>query len=126
MNYKKHTFLFKRAWLLVGMISFLITQPVMASPEQERVYLLQLLHQIDAMQFTVLAAEKEQSKTARIQFHYSAYRDAAGQRHNGVKEDLQLIRAGIAAQLEHSEIEPRGVPPLSGDYQAENQESDTP
>ena len=53
-----------------------IFQSAMASPEQERVYLLQLIHQIDAMKPTLLAAQQEQSKTARVQFHYTSYQDA--------------------------------------------------
>ena len=72
----------------------------MASPEQERVYLLQLIHQIDAMKPTLLAAQQEQSKTARVQFHYTSYQDAQGQQHNGVWEDLQEIRAGIEEKIE--------------------------
>ncbi len=115
MKSRKHASLNWKTWLMASLIS-VITQSASASPEQERVYLLQLLHQIDAMQPTLLAAAKEQSKDARIQFHYTAYRDAEGQLHHGISEDLQLIRSGIEEQLNHSQIEPRSIPPVSGDY----------
>ncbi len=98
-------------FLVFGMI-----QSATASPEQERVYLLQLIHQMDAMKPTLLAAEKEQSKTARIQFHYTAYRDIHGQWHPGVWEDLQSIRSGIEEKLEHSPAEVRTIEPIQGDY----------
>ncbi len=107
------------AILLMG-----IFQSAMASPEQERVYLLQLIHQIDAMKPTLLAAQQEQSKTARIQFHYMSYHDAQGQQHNGVWEDLQAIRAGIEEKIKNNPIEPRTPEVINGDYRDKmNQES---
>jgi RAQPRD family integrative conjugative element protein len=93
-----------------------IIQSATASPEQERVYLLQLIHQMDAMKPTLLAAQQEQSKTARVQFHYTAYRDAQGQQHPGLWEDLQKIRAGVEEKLEHSPRELRTPEPVQGDY----------
>lgn len=93
-----------------------IAQMAIASPEQERVYLLQLVHQIDVMKPTLLAAEREQSKTLRIQFHYTAYRDAQGQWRPGVWEDLQKIRAGIEEKLENAPVDARTLEPVQGDY----------
>lgn len=105
----------KKIWL-IGLLMGLSLQTVMASPEQERVYVLQLLHQIDALEFTVLAAQKQQSPDARLQFHYTAYRDQERKLHNGVLEDLKLIRTGIAAHLSEYPEEPRRVVPIQGDY----------
>lgn len=108
-KFKKRGILF---FCLFGIISSAI-----ASPEQERVYLLQLIHQIDAMKPTLLAAQQEQSKTARVQFHYTAYRDITGQCHPGVWEDLQAIRAGIEEKLQKgSPAEVRTIEPVQGDY----------
>src|ERR1700678_3828017 len=101
---------------IINLLIVLSLQVAMASPEQERVYVLQLLHQIDALELTVLAAQKEQSPNVRIQFHYTAYRDQAGKLHNGVLEDLQLIHEGIAEHLSERSGEPRGVVPIQGDY----------
>lgn len=86
-----------------------------ASPEMERAYLLQLVHQIDAMQTTILAAEKEQSPEARTQFHYRAYR-VNGKSQNGVIEDLALIKVGIKEKLNSTVLEPRNIQPINGDY----------
>ncbi len=101
---------------LIGLLTLLSISVAMASPEQERVYTLQLLHQIDAIELTVLAAQKEQPFDARLQFHYTAFRDQEGELHNGVLEDLRLIRAGIAEHLSEKVAEPRRVVPLQGDY----------
>jgi RAQPRD family integrative conjugative element protein len=115
MKRKNHSFSLKVDFVVIGFLS-LATQCAQASAEQERVYLLQLLHQIDAMQSTVSAAAKEQSQDARIQFHYTAYRDKSGRLHNGVSEDLQLIRSGIEEQLDHASVEPKMILPINGDY----------
>jgi RAQPRD family integrative conjugative element protein len=101
---------------LIGLLTFLSLPVAMASPEQERVYDLQLLHQIDAIELTVLAAQKEHSFDTRLQFHYTAFRDQEGKLHNGVLEDLRLIRAGIAEHLSEKIREPRIVVPIQGDY----------
>ena len=105
---------------IINLLIVLSMQAVMASPEQERVYVLQLLHQIDDLELTVLAAQKEQSPNARIQFHYTAYRDQEGKLHNGVLEDLRFIRAGIEEQLSGPGVEPRIVMPIQGDYLADH------
>lgn len=102
--------------LLTGLVVVLVVQGAFASSEQERIYLLQLLCQIDAMQPTLLAAQKEQPKDARVQFHYTGYRDGDGQWHNGVSDDLKLIQTGIQEKLDHLSIEPRSVTPIKGDY----------
>lgn len=93
-----------------------IAQVAVASPEQERAHLLQLVHQIDAMKPTLLAAKRGQSKTVRNQFHYTAYQDAQGQWHPGVWEDLQKVRAGIEEKLDNTTVEARTPEPIEGDY----------
>ena len=103
-----------------------IFQSAIASPEQERVYLLQLIHQIDAMKPTLLAAQQEQSKTARVQFHYRSYHDAQGQQHNGIWEDLQAIRAGIEEKIKNNVSEPRIPEVISGDYMDKVNQEPTP
>lgn len=115
-NNQRKIILLRASACLIGFVSLiLLASSALATPEQERVYLLQLLHQIDALQPTLLAAEKAQDKTARVQFHYTAYQDASGQHHNGVKEDLQQIRSGIQAQLNSIAVEPRSLPPMDED-----------
>ncbi len=91
-----------------------------ASPEQERSYLVQLLNQLNAMTPLILAAEREQPKNLRIQFHYTAWHDAKGQLHNGLLEDVQAIKAGIRQKLDHTTVEPRALNVIRGDYLDKN------
>jgi RAQPRD family integrative conjugative element protein len=93
-----------------------ITSTSFASEKQEREYLLQLLNQLDAMQPLIIAAEKEQPKNLRVQFHYTKFKDSEGQIHNGLLEDIEAIRGGIKEKLNETQIEPRVVTPIAGDY----------
>lgn len=110
----------KKVWL-AGLLTVGFLSSALASPEQERMYLLQLLHQMDAMQSTLRAAQQAQSPADRVQFHYTAYRDAEGQKHHGILEDLQLIRAGIEEKLSGNDLQPRMIEPIEGDYLANGQ-----
>lgn len=114
----------KKVWL-TGLLTAGFLSSALASPEQERVYLLQLLHQMDAMQSTLRAAQQEQSPADRVQFHYTIYRDIEGQKHNGILEDLQLIRAGIEEKLSGNNLQPRMIEPIEGDYLANRQSTAT-
>lgn len=87
-----------------------------ASIEQERAYLVQLVNQLAAMTPLILAAQKEQPANTRVTFHYTAYRDATGQKHNGLLEDVQAIKQGIEEKLNAVSAEPRVVMPVQGDY----------
>ena len=103
--------------LLIGLT---LTTTCLASEAQERVYLIQMLNQLNAIQPLMIAAEKEQPKNQRIQFHYTQFRDSQGQLHNGLLEDIQAIKAGIEEKLNQVSIEPRTTAPIEGDYMPVN------
>lgn len=112
----------KKAVVLFGTLMLLFSNVQAATPsetsssEQERIYLVQLVNQLNAMLPTVKAAQRQQPRNARIQFHYSAYQDANGQAHNGLLEDRQTIKQGIEEKLDTVTVEPRVIQPIRGDY----------
>jgi RAQPRD family integrative conjugative element protein len=83
---------------------------------KEKMYLTQILNQIDAMQPLIIAAEKSQPSNTRIKFHYIRYRDSHGNLHNGLLEDIQAIKSGITQKLNDTSVEPRIITPIKGDY----------
>ena len=87
-----------------------------ATESQEKIYLTQILNQLDAMQPLIIAAKGAQPQNTRIQFHYTKYHDDKGKLHNGLLEDIQAIKAGITQKLNTTGIEPRIVAPIKGDY----------
>lgn len=84
--------------------------------DAEKVYLVQIINQLDAMQPLILAAKNAQLSDKRVQFHYHRYRDNQGKLQNGLLEDVQSIKLGITQYLDQPAIEPRSVQPLQGDY----------
>lgn len=110
---------------LIILILMTITNTSFAKDKQEREYLIQLLNQLDAMQPLIIAAEKEQPKNLRVQFHYTKFKDSQGQIHNGLLEDIEAIRAGIKEKLNETQIEPRVFSPIAGDYMPMNGEKNS-
>lgn len=101
-------------WLFISLILAFLTAN--ADEASEKIYLTQIVNQLNAIQPLILAAQKEQPTNQRIQFHYSRYKDSRGQVHNGLLEDVQAIKKGIEAQLNSTTVEPRTFQPIQGDY----------
>jgi RAQPRD family integrative conjugative element protein len=106
----------KKVFLMIILAGLFIAPSSFADEAQEKMYLNQLLNQLDAMQPLIIAAQKSEPKNARIQFHYTRFRDVQGKPHNGLLEDIQAIRAGVAQKLNSVTVEPRAVSPIKGDY----------
>jgi RAQPRD family integrative conjugative element protein len=87
-----------------------------ASEHQERIYLMQIVNQLNAIKPLIIAASLQQPKTNRVQFHYSHYLDEHHKKHNGLTEDLNQIEMSIQNKLNHIPIEPSVLPPIKGDY----------
>ncbi len=84
--------------------------------EQERIYLVQVVNQLNAMTPIIKAAEKAQPKNQRISFHYTTWLDANHKKHNGLLEDIQEIKHGVEEKLNTTSIEPRAIAAIGGDY----------
>jgi len=104
-----------KRYLLCVAIS-IMSMNLFASTEQEKIYLTQILNQLNAMKPLIVAAAYEQPKTNRIQFHYTSYKDATGKSHNGLLNDVNEIENGIQEKLNHIPEEPHILLPLKGDY----------
>lgn len=84
--------------------------------EKESMYLVQLVNQLNAMMPFIVAAGKAQPQNQRMTFHYSAWKDTNGKKHNGLLEDTQLIKKAIEEKLNTVSIEPRVIAEIQGDY----------
>lgn len=102
--------------LLVLFFVSVIDINVQASESKERIYLIQILNQLNAIKPLIIAASLQQPKTNRIQFHYGAYKDANKKQHNGLLDDINQIERGIQNKLNHVSSEPSLLPPIKGDY----------
>lgn len=93
-----------------------ISHPAFAEENQEKIYLIQMIHQLEALKKLTMAAEKEQVINSRIQFHYRAYVDSSNKLHNGLFEDIHEIEKGIKEKLQQTTTEPHRFQAIKGDY----------
>lgn len=87
-----------------------------ADNAQMNATLVQLINQINAMMPLIDAAEKQQDKTAPMQFHYDTFIDANGIQHNGLRQDLLTIRQSLINEINQPPLAPRTIIPLQLDY----------
>ncbi len=102
--------------LLIGTLVSLFSTHAMANNEQERIYLTQIVNQLEALRPLILAAYKEQDKTNRIKFNYFSYYDSNEKKHNGLLEDILAIENGIKEKINKPISEPRNFQKIKGDY----------
>jgi len=94
----------------------LISIHALASTEKEKIYLVHMINQLDALRPLAIAASKEQEKFQRVQFHYLTYKDSDGYKHSGVLDDIDEIKKGIQIRLASIAIQPREFSQIKGDY----------
>ena len=85
--------------------SLLLSTPIFADTDAERETLARLVHEIDALDPLIRAAESQSDPDARIRFQYA-----------WLRQDLTRIRLGIEEHLNAPQAEPRRFPPIRGDY----------
>lgn len=102
--------------LIILFILAMISLNVLADENHEKIYLTQMLNQLNALKPLIFSAAHEQDKQARIEFHYTEYHDSNGIQHNGLLEDINNIEGGIRAKLNQQYHEPRYFPAIKGDY----------
>lgn len=104
------------------LFGFLVSLPLIftvqaqASTAQMNQTMVRMINQIEALFPLIAQASKEQDKTARVQFHFDEWVDASGVKHDGLKENLLDIRVAIINQINQSNLTPKKVAPISGDY----------
>lgn len=101
---------------LVAIFICLLSFQAFASDSHEKIYLVQMINQLESLKPLIIAAAKEQPKNLRIQFHYTAYRDVTNKPHNGLLEDINEIEKGIQEKLNQTVSEPHRFAEIKGDY----------
>ena len=108
--------------LKVALLGFLISFTLLpavrtqASTDQMNQTMVRMINQIDALFPLIEQASKEQDNIARVQFHFNHWVDANGVKHDGLKENLLEIRVALINQINQSNLTPKQIVPMSGDY----------
>jgi RAQPRD family integrative conjugative element protein len=102
--------------LIISLAISMFSLQVLANDAREKVYLIQMMNQLDALKPLIIAADNEQIKNARVKFHYTSYRDSNGKPHNGLLEDINEIKVGIQERVNQTMSEPHRFIAIKGDY----------
>ncbi len=102
--------------LIVAILTGICSLQAVASDAKEKIYLTQMINQLNALKPLIIAANKEQENDLRVKFHYVSYRDSNGNIHNGLLEDINEIQNGIQAKLNRTINEPHHFQSIKGDY----------
>ena len=76
-----------------------------ADAEGERESLARVIHELQAIQPLLRAAESQADPDARVRFRY-----------DWLRQDLERVRLGVQEHISAPRAEPRSFPPLRGDY----------
>ena len=92
--------------LLAGMLAAVMPLHLArADAEGEREQLARVIHELQAIEPLLRAAESQANPDARVRFRY-----------DWLRQDLQRVRSGIQEHINAPRAEPRSFPPLRGDY----------
>lgn len=76
-----------------------------ADADGEREALAHVIHELQAVEPLLRAAESQANLDARVRFRY-----------DWLRQDLQRMRLGIEEHIDAPRAQPRSFPPLRGDY----------
>ena len=92
--------------LLAGILVALAPlQFARADAAGEREQLARVIHELQALEPLLRAAQSQSNPDARVRFRY-----------DWLRQDLQRMRLGIQEHINAPRAQPRSFPPLRGDY----------
>ncbi len=92
--------------LLAGILSAVMPLHLTrADAEGERESLARVIHELQAVEPLLRAAEAQANPDARVRFRY-----------DWLRQDMQRMRLGIQEHINAPRAEPRSFPPLRGEY----------
>ena len=87
-----------------------------ATEQQMKETLVQIIEQIESIKPLINQADLEQDKGSRIQVHFDDFKDSEGNRHQGLKSDINAIQHALIDIVNQQGLEERKVGPIQGDF----------
>ena len=92
--------------LLAGILAAVVPlHLVRADAAGERESLARVIHELQAIEPLLRAAQSQANPDARVRFRY-----------DWLRQDLQRLRLGLQEHINAPRAQPRSFPPLRGDY----------
>lgn len=102
--------------LAVLLLTAGVSHSVFAVNELLDEQLVRIINQLNAIKPIIKEAERYQSDKEPVKLHLKAFKGADDKMHNGVSEDIDLIKKGLIAYLNKPAVAPKKVLPIEGDF----------
>lgn len=96
--------------------SILLFTSCYADDAQMKETLTQMIEQLQALKPLITKAEQAQPNNPRITIHFDSWIDYQGHQHNGLRQDINVIQAGLIAAVNRQNIEPRHYAAINNDF----------
>jgi RAQPRD family integrative conjugative element protein len=92
------------------------SQTALASSDLLNEQIVRIINQLNAIKQIIKETERYQSQNEPVKLHLKAFKGADNKMHNGVYEDVELIKKGLIAYINKPAIAPKKVLPIEGDF----------
>lgn len=97
-------------------VTLLLSTSCFATNDQMNEDLVKVVQELQAIKPLLEKAQMEQEKNKRIKINFEDFIGPNGEKHTGLKSDINTIQQSIISMINSESIEPRVVDPISGDF----------
>lgn len=97
-------------------ILLIFTQSSMANKERFDESVVRIINEFNAVIHLIDKAQKQQPKNSRVKLHLVSYKDASGESHKGLKNDIEDIKAALITYINKPSFDPKKIQTLDLDY----------
>lgn len=98
------------------LMTVMLAPSAWANQELFNEQLVRIINQLNATLPLIKEAARFQTGHEPIKLHLTSFKDVDNRLHNGVSEDIELIKKGLIAYLNKPAIAPKKVTPIEGDF----------
>ena len=78
--------------------------------------LVKVVQELQSIKPLLEKAEREQDKNARVKIEFEDFMASDGEKHRGLKSDIQEIQDSIISMINDERVDPRSMSPIEGDF----------
>ncbi len=106
----------KKILVYVGFGLLFVSPLCLATEEEMKNTLVQIIQQLEAIKPLINQAEKEQPKDTRIKVQFNAYTDSEGTQHPGLNQDIESIQQSLIAIVNQQGLDELNIEPVNNDF----------
>ena len=106
----------KKILALVSIGLLCISPLCLATEEEMKNTLVQIIQQLEAIKPLINQAEKEQPSDTRVKVQFNAYTDSEGRQHPGLNQDIDSMQQSLIAIVNQQGLDELSIESLNNDF----------